>query len=369
MLHGWRASSFMVREAATQRMVNYYCCSAMTQQGCRHYSKSSLFMRSVISDSQLNAYHEAKHNSVIKMPCIILVNPFSDANVGSISRAMLNFGMHDLRVVNPECDILSEVATTLAVGSIEILKNARVYSSLEECISDLDMVIATTARKYRDINQILATPSDVMREAITLNNTCNAGIMFGRERNGLSNEELSLANVRVAIPTYELYEVLNLAQAVNIIAYECWNRRLALLSGLTDQEGHESEDAVSSSSSIDVDRSIDEQEASQLDFISMKSNKYPANNQELSHFLTRLGGIMMRNTKDSDPNKTDFTAREVESLKVVFRRVSVSKLRVDGVIRHLSLVCYLILPAIGKSHQGGGAVAAGLPVPGPPVGW
>jgi len=210
------------------------------------------------------------------------------------------------------------------VGSIEILKNARVYSSLEECISDLDMVIATTARKYRDINQILATPSDVMREAITLNNTCNAGIMFGRERNGLSNEELSLANVRVAIPTYELYEVLNLAQAVNIIAYECWNRRLALLSALTDQEGHESEDAVSSSSSIDVDRSIDEQEASQLDFISMKSNKYPANNQELSHFLTRLGGIMMRNTKDSDPNKTDFTAREVESLKVVFRRVSVN---------------------------------------------
>jgi len=320
MRHGWIAPSRMVREAVTQRMVNY-CCSAMTQQGCRHYSKSSLHMRSVISDSQLNAYHEAKHNSVIKMPCIILVNPFSDANVGSVSRAMLNFGMHDLRVVNPECDILSEVATTLAVGSIEILKNARVYSSLEECISDLDMVIATTARKYRDINQILATPSDVMRDAITLNNTCNAGIMFGRERNGLSNEELSLANVRVAIPTYELYEVLNLAQAVNIIAYECWNRRLALLNGLSNQEGHESENSLSSNS-IDADRPIDEQEGSQLDFISMKSNKYPANNQELSHFLTRLGGIMMQNTKDSDPNKTDFTAKEVESLKVVFRRVS-----------------------------------------------
>ena len=96
-----------------------------------------------VSDANVAAYFHARH-STIQSPCIILVSPYLDANVGSISRLMLNFGMHDLRVVNPECNILSDSATTSAVGSVEILRNAKIYESLKECVADLDIVVATT---------------------------------------------------------------------------------------------------------------------------------------------------------------------------------------------------------------------------------
>jgi tRNA/rRNA methyltransferase len=179
-----------------------------------------------VSDSNIAAFHQAQQ-SAVRMPCVILVNPFLDANVGSISRAMLNFGLHELRVVSPECNILSEIATTLAVGSVEVLRNAKLYDTLESCIADLDVVIATTARSHA-VNQIRQTPAEAAAEIITANNSCRAGIVFGRERNGLSSEELVLANRRVVIPSFEHFGVLNLAQAVNILAYECQKQRLVV---------------------------------------------------------------------------------------------------------------------------------------------
>jgi tRNA/rRNA methyltransferase len=196
----------------------------------RIISHKFLATRRNVSGNKVDAYLNAK-SSEISMPCIILVNPFLDANVGSISRAMLNFGLHELRIVNPRCDILSETATTLAVGSVEILKNAKTFNSLEECIKDLEIVVATTARK-RTLNQIQLSPSDAAQEIVTArsNGTSRAGIMFGRERDGLNTEELALANRRVAIPSFDGFPVLNMAQAVNILAYECWIRRQEIAS-------------------------------------------------------------------------------------------------------------------------------------------
>jgi tRNA/rRNA methyltransferase len=224
--------------------------------------RRSLTMRTFISPAKLDAFEQAK-NSPIKMPCIILVNPYLDQNVGSVSRAMLNFGLHELRIVNPECDIHSAAARALAVGSVEVLNNAKIFSSLEECIADLDIVVATTARR-RTVNQLIASPQSAAAEMITITNRdtgdidtdtggagdagddgeagdegdadtvtggaapCKVGIMFGRERSGLNNEELALANRRVAIQTFEHFEVLNLAQAVNLMCYECWRRKLWL---------------------------------------------------------------------------------------------------------------------------------------------
>jgi len=194
-------------------------------------------MRTFVSENKVDAYNFAKA-APIRMPCIILVNPFSDANVGSVSRAMLNFGLHELRIVDPQCDILSNTATTLAVGSLEVLRNAKIFHSLEECISDLDVIVATTARKKRTVNQHLMTPYAAASEIINRNDftgvACSAGIVFGRERDGLTNKEMALANRRVAISTFEHYEVLNLAQAVNIMAYECWKRKLYVSEGQCD---------------------------------------------------------------------------------------------------------------------------------------
>ena len=80
-------------------------------------------------------FEEEKLN--MKMPVIILMSPFLDQNVGSVSRGMLNFGMSELRIVEPRCDHLSKDARTLAVGSFEVLEQAKIYSTLEEAIGDL----------------------------------------------------------------------------------------------------------------------------------------------------------------------------------------------------------------------------------------
>ena len=188
-----------------------------------------------VSDANVAAYFHAKH-STIQSPCIILVSPYSDANVGSISRLMLNFGMHELRVVHPECNILSDTATTLAVGSVEILRNAKIYESLKECVADLDIVVATTPRKISVLNQINLTPREAAVEMITPNNVHKAGILFGRERNGLTTEEIGFANRRVFIPAFEHYKELNLAQSVNILAYECFNQRLQVQSSVCGED-------------------------------------------------------------------------------------------------------------------------------------
>ena len=182
------------------------------------------------------------------MPSIILVSPFEPMNVGSVSRIMLNFGLTDLRIVNPQCNILDERAKTLAVGSLEVLENARVFTTLQECCNDLHRVIATTARS-RDMVQVIHTPATAAAEALDYSNSRylphntnkenevdskmtpvlgygNVGILFGRERGGLTNDEMLFADSTIHIPTFEHYEVLNLAQAVNIIGYELWMRKL-----------------------------------------------------------------------------------------------------------------------------------------------
>ena len=186
--------------------------------------RSCLLMRSFPSESKQSAYKLAKA-SQIKVPCVILVNPFLDANVGSVSRAMLNFGLHDLRIVNPECNIWSDEAKRLAVGSVELLENAKIFKSLPECVADLQRVFATTSRT-RDMTQVLLTPESAATAAVSENSA--TGILFGREKFGLTNEEIMYADGIIEIPAFEHYNVLNLAQAVNIIGYEVWKRRCSL---------------------------------------------------------------------------------------------------------------------------------------------
>lgn len=238
-------------------------------------------MSRFVSENRIEAYNHAKESKVI-MPCIILVNPFLEANVGSVSRCMLNFGMHELRVVNPRCDILSETAQTLAVGSVEILKNAKIFTSLEDCVADLDLVVATTARKH-SINQIVYTPREMASEVVNHQNSHNVGIMFGRERDGLNNEELALANRRVGIPTFEHYGVLNMAQAVNIIGYECWQQALSVRNGAQKAITV----AVESNTSDEPDSSGDG-----------RDTERPATAGELNHFLDRL----LQNVGNSERN-------------------------------------------------------------------
>lgn len=254
-----------------------------------------------VSDSNVVAFQRARE-SAIRMPCVILVNPFLDANVGSVSRAMLNFGLHELRVVNPECNILSETATTLAVGSVEVLRNAKVYSSLEDCISDLDIVIATTARA-QTVNQIRQTPAEAAAEVVMSTNGCRAGIMFGREKNGLSGEELALANRRVAIPSFEHYGVLNLAQAVNILAYECHKRKLIVEKALVTSHPLTDSSDSSDSDSESTSRAYNPEAL--------------ATSGELTAFLQRLFEEMGKSERYGKINATEAEGRNITNKNMI----------------------------------------------------
>ena len=170
---------------------------------------------------------EIAQGSDIKMPCIILVNPFLDANIGSASRAMLNFGLTELRIVNPKCNHLSESSRAMAAGSFEILENAKVFLTLSECVSDLSKVYATTVRP-RHMNQMVYTPAAAGRDIMLKPKGEQFGVMFGTERSGLSNEDLTFADRIISIPTFKHFSSLNLAQAVNIVSYEIWKACLDL---------------------------------------------------------------------------------------------------------------------------------------------
>ena len=93
------------------------------------------------AETKRDAYASAKeHDKSIAMPSIILVTPFLDQNVGMVSRAMLNWGLTDLRLVNPVCNHLSDDARAIAVGSYEILEHAKLYPTLKEAVADLQFV-------------------------------------------------------------------------------------------------------------------------------------------------------------------------------------------------------------------------------------
>jgi tRNA/rRNA methyltransferase len=155
-------------------------------------------------------------SSVINKPAIVLVSPKGPDNIGSTARAMKNFGLSDLRIVQPRCRL--EQARMMASHAQDVLENARVFETLLEAVGECELVVATTARDRRD-----HTPPVSPREVAALFVTqaaSSSAVVFGREEHGLYNDELDLCHVHVRIPAEGEYVSLNLAQAVQVIVYE-----------------------------------------------------------------------------------------------------------------------------------------------------
>jgi tRNA/rRNA methyltransferase len=156
----------------------------------------------------------------MKTPAIILANPQIGENIGAAARAMLNFGLSDLRLVNPREAWPNKKAEAMAVGAASVLESARVFASMEEAIADLGLVFATTGRD-RLMAKRVSTPDEAVEEiAAELAQDRACGIMFGAERMGLTNEEVILADAILTIPTNPKFASLNLAQSVAVVAYE-----------------------------------------------------------------------------------------------------------------------------------------------------
>ena len=156
-------------------------------------------------------------------PAIILVRPQLAVNIGMCARAMANFDLDDLRLVNPRQgwprgDQYRDVAYAAAAGATALLDAARVFPSLETAVGDLRTVYATTARERGQVKAIL-TPSVAMGLAAAASGE-RRGILFGPERTGLDNDEVALASAIVTFPSSSTYASFNLSQAVLLCGYE-----------------------------------------------------------------------------------------------------------------------------------------------------
>ncbi|MBN8951624.1 MULTISPECIES: RNA methyltransferase [unclassified Rhizobium] len=153
-------------------------------------------------------------------PAIILVEPQMGENIGMVARAMANFGLVELRLVNPRDGWPNERAQATASKADHIIEATKVYETLEQAIADLNFVYATTARE-RDGYKPVRSP---VVAAETLRTKFKAGegtgILFGRERWGLTNEEVALADEIVTFPVNPAFASLNIAQAVLLMSYE-----------------------------------------------------------------------------------------------------------------------------------------------------
>lgn len=153
-------------------------------------------------------------------PAIILVEPQMGENIGMVARAMANFGLAELRLVNPRDGWPNERAQATASKADHIIEATKVYETLEQAIADLNFVYATTARE-RDGYKPVRSP---VVAAETLRSKFKAGegtgILFGRERWGLTNEEVALADEIVTFPVNPAFASLNIAQAVLLMSYE-----------------------------------------------------------------------------------------------------------------------------------------------------
>ncbi|WP_349434543.1 RNA methyltransferase [Pararhizobium sp. A13] len=153
-------------------------------------------------------------------PAIILVHPQLGENIGMVARAMANFGLSELRLVNPRDGWPSEKAKSAASRADHVIENAKLYASTEEAIADLNFVYATTARDrygYKPVRSPLVA-AETLRQKFSAGQA--TGILFGRERTGLTNEEIALADEIVTFPVNPAFASLNLAQAVLLMSYE-----------------------------------------------------------------------------------------------------------------------------------------------------
>lgn len=153
-------------------------------------------------------------------PAVILVEPQLGENIGTAARAMLNFGLTDLRLVRPRDVWPNPKAVGAASGATLVLDKTQVFDSTETAIAGLTRVFATTART-RDMRKETVTPAEAaarLRADLAAGETC--GVLFGAERAGLTNDDIALADTIITVPLNPAFSSLNLAQAVLLIGYE-----------------------------------------------------------------------------------------------------------------------------------------------------
>jgi tRNA/rRNA methyltransferase len=162
--------------------------------------------------------------TVAANPVIVLVRPQLGENIGKAARAMLNFGLSEMRLVSPRDGWPNPGAGPASAGADIVLEEAQLFGSLAEAVHDCANVYATTVRK-RGVSKPVVTPEEAGREVRTLPG--RSAYVFGPERSGLETEDVALARAILTVPINPEFGSLNLAQAVILCAYE-WSKHSGL---------------------------------------------------------------------------------------------------------------------------------------------
>ena len=152
----------------------------------------------------------------LKNSYFILCRPQLGENIGFTARALKNFNISNLRIVNPRCVWPNQKALATAVGAKNVLQSANIYSSIDSAVGDLDIIFATTSR-VRKVNKKIVSITDFTKK---IKNNKKIGIIFGSESSGLSNDEVNCADYLVTIPTNKKFSSLNLSHSLILFCFE-----------------------------------------------------------------------------------------------------------------------------------------------------
>ncbi len=227
-------------------------------------------------------------------PSVILVRPQMGENIGAAARAMMNFGLNDLRLVAPRDGWPNPKAHEMSAHADGIIEAARVYATLSEALADREFALASTARS-REVRLPVVTPTQAAQR---LGDYRKSAIIFGPERSGLTSDEVGLAHAVATIPTDEANASLNIAQSVVIFAYEWWQ---------SHGTGHEDAPEELPASMGEVDGLI-EHMAMELDrkgFFRVEAKK-PSGMRNLRTLLT----------------KAEFSSQEVKTLRGIIKTLA-----------------------------------------------
>lgn len=159
-------------------------------------------------------------------PIIILVRPQLGENIGKAARAMLNFGLTEMRLVAPRDGWPNPMAGPTSAGADIVLEKAQVFETLADAVADIPNIYATTVRK-RGVTKPVMTPEEAAKAYKNLPG--RSAILFGTERSGLAADEVGMARTIITVPINPEFGSLNLAQAVILCAYE-WSKSQNLVS-------------------------------------------------------------------------------------------------------------------------------------------
>ena len=215
-------------------------------------------------------------------PCVILCGPQMGENIGACARAMKNCGLSDLRLVDPRDGWPNPAANAMAAHAEDIVEAATVFTTLEEAVADLSYTYATTARSRDQVKPVFTARGFASDARARSHKGQKLGLLFGREREGLWNSEISLSSAMITVPLNPGNTSLNIGQAVLLVGYEWWT-------------------------------AADETPAQILE----SSGADPASQQMLDNFLTRLISDLDERSFLAIPEKRD---RMIRNVRNIFQR-------------------------------------------------